>query len=71
MVRGKLCTPLLDEAWFVEGDEVLRRQRLLDRHVAHGRTPEQARAWIETTDEHNAVLIRESRAKADQIVVVG
>ena len=63
--------PLLDEVWFVEGDEAVRRQRLLDRHVAYGRTPEQARVWIETTDDPNAALIRESRARADQIIVVG
>ena len=63
--------PLLDEVWFVESDDVVRQQRLLARHVAHGRTPEQARAWIDSTDEPNAVRIRASRGKADQIVKVG
>ena len=63
--------PLLDEVWFVDGNETIRRERLLARHVAHGRTPEQARAWIESTDEPNAVLIRASRAKADRIVMAG
>ena len=63
--------PLLEEVWFVEGDDTVRRQRLQDRHVAHGRTPEQARAWIETTDEPNAVLIRETRVRADLIVRAG
>ena len=61
---------LLDEVWYVEAEEVLRRERLLERHVAYGRTPEQARAWVETTDEPNARLIRESRARADWIVRV-
>ena len=61
---------LLDEVWFVEGDEVVRQERLLARHVGHGRTPAQARDWIAATDEPNAVLIRASRDRADQIVVV-
>ena len=63
--------PLLDEVWYVEGDEALRRERLQARHVAFGRTPEAARAWIETTDEPNARLIRESRGRADWIVETG
>ena len=61
---------LLDEVWFVEGDEAIRQERLLARHVLHGRTPAQARDWIAATDEPNAVLIRASRDRADQIVVV-
>ena len=60
---------LLDEVWFVEGDESVRQERLLARHVLHGRTPTQARDWIAATDEPNAVLIRASRDRADQIVV--
>ncbi len=63
--------PLLDEVWFVEGDDAVRQERLLARHVAFGRTPAQARAWIASTDEPNAALIRESRARADRFVVVG
>ncbi len=64
-VRG-----LLDEVWFVEGDEGIRQERLLARHVRHGRTPTEAQSWIATTDEPNAVLIRAGRDRADQIVVV-
>ena len=60
--------PLLDEVWFVEGDEPVRQERLLARHVAHGRTPEAARAWIASTDEPNADLIRHSRERADWVV---
>ena len=59
---------LLDEVWFVEGDEAQRRQWLLARHVACGRTPEQARAWMAATDDPNAELIRTCRDKADRIV---
>lgn len=64
-VRG-----LLDETWFVEGDESVRQERLLARHIFHGRTPEAAREWIATTDEPNAVRIRACRDRADQILVI-
>jgi pantothenate kinase len=32
--------PLLDEAWYVETDEELRVQRLIQRHIQFGKTPE-------------------------------
>ena len=60
--------PLLDEVWFVEGDESIRQERLLARHIAHGRTPAAARAWVASTDEPNAEQIRRFRAGADWIV---
>ena len=60
--------PLLDEAWFVEGNEAQRQAWLLARHVAFGRTPEQARAWIAATDEPNARLIHACRDQADWAV---
>ncbi len=59
---------LLDEVWFVEGDEAQRQAWLLARHVTFGRTPEQARAWIEATDEPNARLIGACRDRADRVV---
>jgi pantothenate kinase len=62
-VRG-----LLDETWYVDADPLLRRQRLVARHVAHGRTPEQARAWVATTDEPNANAVEALRERADLVV---
>ena len=59
---------LLDDVWFVEGDEGQRKRWLLARHVAFGRTPEQARAWIAAADEPNAKLIRACRDEADRII---
>jgi pantothenate kinase len=49
--------PLLDEVWYVEVPDELRQQRLIKRHEQHGRTPEAARQWVQTTDEPNARLI--------------
>lgn len=61
--------PLLDEVWYVDTEEELRRQRLVARHVAHGRTPAQAQAWAATTDKPNAELVRAGRRRADRIVM--
>lgn len=55
---------LLDEVWYLDVDDNLRRERLLRRHVAHGRSPEAARQWVERTDEPNALLIEATRARA-------
>jgi len=45
---------LLDEVWYVDVPEDLRRQRLAARHEFYGRTPDQA--WERTlgSDERNA-----------------
>lgn len=55
----------LDEVWFVESDDALRRERLVRRHVAHGRSEQAARDWAAHTDEPNARLIEATRRRAD------
>lgn len=55
---------LLEEVWYLDVDDGLRRERLLRRHVAHGRSPEAARQWVEHTDEPNARLIEATRVRA-------
>lgn len=60
----------LDEVWFVGGDERLRRQRLTARHVTFGKSPEQARAWVEAVDEPNARLVAATRPRADRVVEI-
>lgn len=65
-VRG-----LLDEAWYVEADPVLRRSRLVARHVAHGRPPQAAGDWVARTDDPNAVLVETTRSRADLVVRLG
>lgn len=59
---------LLDEVWFVDTPADTRRRRLIDRHVAFGRSPEAARAWALGTDEHNAELVEATRHRADLVV---
>jgi pantothenate kinase len=62
---------LLDEIWFLEVDDTVRLQRLVDRHIAFGKSPEDALAWATGTDEVNARRIRTSRSRADLVVRVG
>ena len=60
--------PLLDECWYVDTDEELRVQRLIQRHIQFGKTPEYARAWVMRSDEHNAALVAGTADRADVLV---
>lgn len=62
-VRG-----LLDEAWYVHVDDEVRVPRLVARHVAHGRTPDAARTWVERSDEANARLVKQTAPRADVVL---
>ena len=64
-VRGEL-----DAVWFVQVDPDVRVERLIARHVRHGRTPEAARAWVLGSDERNAELVDRTRERADLVVTV-
>lgn len=59
---------LLDATWFLELADDVRVSRLVSRHVAHGRTPEQAWQWVRRTDEANARRIDRTRHRADALV---
>jgi pantothenate kinase len=59
---------LLDECWFLTGDDAARRRRLEDRHVGHGRSREAARLWVRDTDEPNARLVAGTAHRADLVV---
>jgi pantothenate kinase len=58
----------MDAVWFVTSDEGKRIARLLARHIEFGKTPDEARAWVETTDRRNAELVAATMAKADQVI---
>ncbi|GAB3920699.1 nucleoside/nucleotide kinase family protein [Microlunatus endophyticus] len=47
----------LDEAWFIELDEAVRQQRLLQRHLSFGHEPGEARERTYGSDQRNAELI--------------
>jgi pantothenate kinase len=59
---------LLDECWYVDLPDEVRRARLQARHRRYGRTSDQA--WERTlgSDELNAVLVAASAARADRRV---
>ena len=42
--------------------------RLVARHVAFGKTPEEARAWVERVDQPNADLVEAARGRADLVL---
>lgn len=58
---------LLDEVWYVDGDDSLRRERLVQRHQHFGRSAEAARTWVDRSDEANARLIAATRERAHWI----
>jgi pantothenate kinase len=59
---------LLDEVWFVEIDDRVRVERLVRRHVEHGKDPVRADAWVRGSDEANARLVAATRGRADLVV---
>jgi pantothenate kinase len=62
--------PLLDEVWFVESEESTRVERLVGRHVAHGKAPDLARRWTMSSDQANADLVAATRDRADVVVLL-
>jgi pantothenate kinase len=61
---------LLDEVWFVESNESARVERLVARHVAHGKAPDLARRWTMSSDQANADLVSLTRDDADLVVLL-
>lgn len=60
---------LLDEVWFVEVPEPLRLERLVQRHVQFGRTPEDAlERATRGSDAANATLVAATRHRADLVI---
>ena len=58
----------LDVVWHLRLDDGVRRERLVARHVAFGKTPAEARAWVARVDEPNARLVESCSARADLVV---
>ncbi len=60
--------PLLDVAWYLECLDVdQQRARLVQRHIAHGRTPKQAHEWVNTVDMANMERIAATKHRAHTI----
>ena len=58
----------LDEVWFCEVAADVRHERLVARHVAFGKPPAEAAAWVAAVDDPNTVRIEATRGRADLVV---
>lgn len=58
----------MDEVWYIDVDQALRHERLVARHVAHGRSPRAAKLWVEQVDEPNARRIASTASRADRTI---
>jgi pantothenate kinase len=61
----------MDAVWFVVAEEAMRVERLVARHIQFGKTPNEARAWVATTDQCNAELVASTVGRADRVIVNG
>ncbi|MDQ4215499.1 nucleoside/nucleotide kinase family protein [Microbacterium capsulatum] len=59
------------EVWYADVPQGIRIGRLVERHVAFGKTRAKAEAWVAAVDEPNAERIRSRREHADLIVPIG
>ena len=62
-VRG-----LLDRLYYLDCPPGVRRSRLIERHVAGGRSPDGAAAYVDAVDEPNAALIASTETSCDRTV---
>ena len=56
---------LLDESWYLDVPVEVLRRRLIDRHIAHGRSREDAIRHVDESDLRNAELVAPTRELAD------
>jgi pantothenate kinase len=59
---------LMAEVWYVELDNIVRRNWLVARHAAFGKSEAEARRWVDEVDEPNARQIASTRHLADLLV---
>ena len=59
---------MIDEVWFLAPHTAVRHERLVARHEAYGKSPEEAQFWALGSDERNAELIGSTAQRADRIL---
>ncbi len=57
-----------DEVWFCQLDDEVRRARLISRHVEFGKTPDEARDWVDRLDQANARVVAATAPAADLLI---
>lgn len=57
---------LIDRLYYLDSDPQVRRLRLIERHVAGGRSRADAERWVHLVDEPNAAVIAATQADCDR-----
>ena len=65
----KNVAPILTESWYVEVNDEVRLERLVDRHHFYGKERQAAHDWAHGTDENNARLVEGTKELADFLVI--
>ncbi len=65
----KNVAPTLTETWYVEVNDTLRLERLVDRHHFYGKERQAAHEWAHGSDENNARLVEATKELADFLVI--
>jgi pantothenate kinase len=59
---------LFDRVGYLDVDDTTRVERLVARHVRHGRTLDDARRFVRSSDEANAAIVTATRHRADLLI---
>jgi pantothenate kinase len=62
------CRQYFDEVWFLDVSFDTILPRLQERHIAGGKTPEGAKAKVESTDLPNAKIVEQTKNRAHRIL---
>jgi pantothenate kinase len=60
--------PLLDQVWYLDPPAQARRDALIARHVAFGKSEAEAEDWVLGSDERNAEAVAAGRERADRVL---
>jgi pantothenate kinase len=59
---------LIDRLFYLDCPPEVRRQRLIERHIAGGRSRDDAVGWVTRVDEPNAALVAATRGGCDRLL---
>lgn len=59
---------IFDAIWYIDADDSILLPRLLERHLHGGKTAEQAKEKVESTDVPNTKLIQKTRDRASLVL---
>lgn len=59
---------VFNETWYVDCDIDVAMQRVLERQIGHGRSPDVAKWRVENNDRKNAMMIADTVSRAGLLV---